>query len=123
MMHAPLFLSLVPSAPRTGASGNGDPLDALAAWGPRVANLPPQLRAQLNVTAISGTSPSLTVFIQDSVDGANWNDVGSFTAVTAVNRAVINITTPFNAKRLRVRWALGGSASPSATWDVKAMLF
>jgi hypothetical protein len=122
-MHAPLYLSLMPGAARAGASGNGDPLDALAAWGPRETNLPPQLRAQLNVTAISGTSPSLTVFIQDSVDGTNWNDVGSFTAVTAVSRLVINITTPFNARRLRVRWALGGSASPSATWDVKAMLF
>lgn len=42
------------------------------------------LRLDLAVTAASGTSPSMTVKIQDSPDGSSWTDVsgGAFTAAT-----------------------------------------
>lgn len=75
------------------------------------------IRAQLNVTAISGTTPNLVVLIEDSVDdGATWNTVGTFAAKTATGREVINITSPFGPK-LRVSWALTGT-TPSATFAV-----
>ncbi len=77
------------------------------------------LRCQLDVTAVSGTTPSLTVFIEDTLDGVNWNQVGAFAAKTAVGREVINVTTPF-AKRLRVRWAITGT-TPSFTFSVRAV--
>lgn len=76
------------------------------------------LRLQLNVTAASGTTPSMTAFIEDTLDGTNWNQVAAFTAATAVGVQVLNVTTPF-ADRLRVRWAITGT-TPSFTFDVRA---
>ena len=75
--------------------------------------------AQVNVTAISGTGPSLTVAIDDSVDGgANFSQVVVTAAISAVGltRLTIPITTPFGNK-LRVRGVLGGT-TPSATYQV-----
>lgn len=74
------------------------------------------LRAQLNVTAASGTTPTLDVLIQDSLDGTNWNTVGTFTQKTAAARQVIDVTTPF-ADRVRVLYTIGGT-TPSFTFDV-----
>lgn len=75
------------------------------------------IRAQLNVTAASGTLPTLDVVIEDSVDdGATWNTIGTFAQKTTTGREVINITTPFG-DLIRVRWTLGGT-SPSFTFAV-----
>jgi len=76
------------------------------------------LRVQLDVTAVSGTSPTLDVVIEDTLDGVNWNTVGTFAQKTAVGREVINITTPF-ADRVRCRFTIGGT-SPSFTFSVVA---
>jgi hypothetical protein len=124
-MPCPPFLTLAPSAART-AAGNGDALDltALSQWTqPR----PLALVVQSDVTAASGTSPSLTVIIEDSVDGGvNWNTVVSFTAQTTVNRAVqrLGLTAanwPFNPRRVRARWTITGT-TPNFTFSVKAVL-
>lgn len=74
------------------------------------------LRAQLNVTATAGTSPTLNVVIEDSLDGSNWNTVGTFAQKTANGREVINVTAPF-ADRVRVSWTVAGT-TPSFTFDV-----
>lgn len=74
------------------------------------------LRAQLDVTAVLGTTPTMTVLVEDSLDGTNWNTIGTFAARTAVGREVINITTPF-ANRLRVSWTMDGT-TPSFTFSV-----
>ena len=50
---------------------------------------------QLNVTAASGTSPTLDVVVQDTVDGTNWNTIATFTQATGVTREVIRLTTAF----------------------------
>lgn len=98
----------VASAART-ASGNSG---ALAGYGPASS-----LRAQLNVTAASGTTPSLTVLVEDSVDGGTtWNTVGTFAAKTAAGREVINITGLFG-ELLRVSWTITGT-TPSFTFAV-----
>lgn len=76
------------------------------------------LRAQLHVTAASGTTPTLTVLIEDTIDGTNWDTVGSFAQKTAVSREVVNITIPFPfSDRLRASWTIGGTA-PSFTFSV-----
>lgn len=98
---------IVASAART-ASGNSA---TLADYGPAQT-----LRAQLNVTAASGTVPTLDVLIEDTLDGTNWNTIGTFAQKTAAGREVINISTPF-ADRLRVRWTIGGT-TPSFTFAV-----
>lgn len=74
------------------------------------------LRAQLDVTAAAGTSPTLNVVIEDTIDGVNWNAIGTFAQKTAAGREVINITTPFTDS-LRARWTIGGTG-PSFTFSV-----
>lgn len=98
---------VVPSAART-ASGNSG---VLRGWG--VAS---KLRVQLNVTAAGGTSPTLDVVVEDTLDGTNFNTIGTFTQRTAAGRQVIDITGLFT-DQLQVRWTVGGT-SPSFTFTV-----
>ena len=74
------------------------------------------LRVQLNVTAAAGTTPTLDVVVEDTLDGMNWNVLATFGQKAAAGREVVNVTTPF-ADRLRVRWTVGGT-TPSFTFDV-----
>lgn len=101
--------TLVSSAART-TSGDSD---TLTGWG-----VPATARVQLDVTAASGTGPTLDVVVEDTLDGTNWNVIGTFAQLAGVGREVINITTPF-AERVRVRWTMGGT-SPSYTFAVTA---
>jgi hypothetical protein len=75
-------------------------------------------RVKLNVTAASGTSPTLDVVIEDTFDdGATWNTVGTFTQRVGTGSQVISLSTPFSSN-LRARWTIGGSA-PSFTFSVR----
>lgn len=97
----------VASAART-ASGNSGPLDN---FGPAKT-----IRAQLDVTAASGTGPTLDVVIEDTLDGVNFNTIGTFTQRTAAGRQVLDISAAFS-DTLRVRWTIGGG-TPSFTFSV-----
>jgi hypothetical protein len=99
--------ALVPSAARTTSGNSG----VIEGYGPATA-----LRLQLNVTAASGTTPTLNVIVEDTFDGTTFNTVGTFAQKTAVSREVINITTPFT-DRLRVTWTIAGT-TPSFTFTV-----
>ena len=101
--------TLVASAART-ASGNSGALEGFGPYDRAVI--------QLDVTAASGTTPSMTVTVEDTVDGTNYNTVQAFAAKTAVGREVIRITTPFS-DTLRVSWAITGT-TPSFTFSVSA---
>lgn len=70
----------------------------------------------LNVTAVSGTSPTLDVKLQDSPDGTAFYDLASFAQKTAVGKEAIRVTQPF-ARRLKVVYTVGGT-SPSFTFSV-----
>lgn len=99
--------TVVTSAARTTSGNSG----VLGGYGP-----PKTIRAQLDVTAASGTVPTLDVVIEDTLDGTNWNAVGTFAQKGAAGREVINVTIPF-AEQLRVRWTIGGT-TPSFTFSV-----
>ncbi|MDQ3095114.1 MAG: hypothetical protein M3Q82_04010 [Actinomycetota bacterium] len=99
--------TLLPSAART----TGSQTSSFGGWGDTL-----QLRAQIDVTAASGTSPNLTAFIEDTLDGTNWNVIGTFAAKTAAGREVISVTTPY-ADDIRVRWVITGT-TPSFTFAV-----
>lgn len=130
-MPQPQFLTLAPAVART-ATGNGDALDLLA-LGQWHCDRTPQLLVQSNITGVSGTTPSITFLVQDSIDGGvTWNTIGTFVAQTAANRQVIQITLsgvaqsagfrwPFNARRVRVTWTVSGT-TPSLTGGVTAVL-
>ena len=98
---------VVASAARTTSGDSG----VLANYGSAQT-----LRAQLDVTAASGTTPTLDVVIEDTLDGTNWNTVGTFAQKVTTGREVINVTTPF-ADRLRVSWTIAGT-TPSFTFTV-----
>lgn len=76
------------------------------------------LRLTLDVTAVSGTSPTLDVEIETASDssGSNANSLGSFTQKSAAGsqRLVFHGVDRF----VRHRSVLGGSASPSVTFSL-----
>lgn len=73
-----------------------------------------------NVTAASGTTPTLDIKIQDSPDGSTWYDVPSFantqfTTTGSERKAAPNVGEklgPF----IRLVWTLGGT-SPDFTFQ------
>lgn len=85
---------------------------AISGYGPTKS-----LIAQLQVTAKAGTSPTLAVTLQHSVDGTNWFDLVAFTSATDVTAELKTVTTPF-ADRLRVKAVVGGSATPTFDYNV-----
>jgi hypothetical protein len=90
---------------------NGNSGDLLRVYGGE------SVRAQLNISGVTGTAPTLNVIVEDSVDGGvNYNTIGTFAQKTAAGREVINITTPFS-ETLRVSWAIAGT-NPSFTFSV-----
>lgn len=110
--------------PRSGAAlGSLDTVAASAArtssgssavtdgWGATAT-----LRAQSDVTAVSGTVPTLDVVLEDTLDGVNYNTIGTFAQKVAAGREVINITSTFT-NRIRARWTIGGT-SPSFTFSI-----
>lgn len=105
-------VTLAASAART-ATGDGTAHN--------VPNNGVALRCQLAVTAENdaATGETLDVVIQDTVDGTNWNTIGTFAQATGVTREVINITAPF-CGRIRASWTVGGTGSPSFTFSVIA---
>lgn len=98
------------SAPSSGArTTNGD-------TGPlRGYSLPTSVLVQLDVTAVAGTTPTLDVVVEDTIDGTNWYQVAAFAQKTAPGRELLRVATPF-ADTLRVRWIIGG-VSPSFTFS------
>jgi uncharacterized protein YraI len=71
------------------------------------------IRTQLAVTTVAGTTPSLTVVVEDSLDGVTWWQLATFTPATAVGAQVINIGKPFT-DRLRWRWTITGTLASFA---------
>lgn len=72
---------------------------------------------QLEVTAASGTLPTLDVVIQDTVDGTNWFTIATFTQATTTTVAVQRVSTAFT-DQLRASWTIAGT-TPSFTFNVK----
>lgn len=100
---------LVVGAARTVSGDSG----AIRGWGAAKS-----IRAQLNVSAASGTTPTLNVTVEDTLDGTNWNNIGTFAQKVAAGIEVINITTLFS-ETIRLRWVIAGT-TPSFTFSINA---
>jgi hypothetical protein len=74
--------------------------------------------AVINVQAVSGTTPSLTVKLQHSTNNSTWVDVsgGSFGALNTVSGKFIEFTGTLN-RYVRIVSTISGS-SPSFTYNV-----
>lgn len=128
------FVTLAPLIART-VSGVGEAFDLTKFLDEgRSSLLPMQLLVQAEVTVVSGTAtPSITFTLEDSLDGGvTWRTIGTFTAITTVSQQRIQIAIsgvaqaagfawPFNAKKVRVRWAVAGT-NPSLTSSVKVVI-
>lgn len=73
--------------------------------------------AKLNVTAASGTSPQLTVTIQDSPDGTTWTTRDTFGVKTGVSNEVRPVPKGLDTFQ-RAAWTIAGT-TPSFTFDVQ----
>lgn len=102
-------VTLVPAAART-AAGN--------APGQSVGTAT-TLRVDLTVTAVSGTTPSLTVTLEHSADGVTWVTHSAFTAITAATtqRKVASGLDRY----IRCSWAITGT-TPNFTFSVAGEL-
>lgn len=100
---------LVASAARTTTGDSG----TVTGW-----EFATVLRVQLDVTAASGTTPTLDVIVADTLDGTNWNTIGTFTQKVTTGRQVIDISALF-AETIRVNWIIAGT-TPSFTFSVRA---
>lgn len=72
-------------------------------------------RIFLDTTAVSGTTPSMTVRLEDSWDGSTWWNHTNFSAVTAATQKAVSLTT--FGKYLRTKWNMTG-ANASFTFSV-----
>jgi hypothetical protein len=99
---------------RGGASPSAD-ADMVAA-GVRTASgnsgslgdAPALVEFEVNVSAASGTSPTLSVTLEESNDGSTWSTVGAAVAPNAVGTSARAQRTVY--KRLwRFAWAIGGT--------------
>lgn len=80
---------------------------------------------EVRVTAASGTTPTLDLFLEDTFDGTNWNQVVAVNAspITTTGATVkrINLRDTPVTDNLRVSWTVGGT-TPSFTFTVNAFL-
>ena len=72
--------------------------------------------AKLDVTAASGSTPQLTVTIQDSPDGTSWTTRDTFGVKTGVSNEVRAL--PRLDQYQRASWTITGS-TPSFTFSVQ----
>lgn len=76
----------------------------------------------VHVTAASGTSPTLTVSVQESADGVTWTAVpgGAAAALTAAGSATANVAV--TQAFARVSAVIGGT-TPSFTFRASVLVF
>lgn len=75
------------------------------------------LNAQAIVTAVSGTSPTLALVIQESADNSTWRTIATF--VPALTAAGINETSFRPTQRyIRSSSTIAGTDTPTFTYGV-----
>ncbi|NOZ27969.1 MAG: hypothetical protein GXP39_07955 [Chloroflexi bacterium] len=77
-----------------------------------------EMAVYLNITAVSGTSPTLDVVVEDSPDGSVWATLATFSTKTAVGVDVVRANRL--GRYVRARATIGGT-TPSFTFEVKAI--
>jgi hypothetical protein len=114
MLHYSSYVTAVASAART-ASGQSAGLTLPASASDLVLDV--------NVTAVSGTTPTMTLEVQWSPDnGTTWvssDPADTFTAITASTR--VSKTVKRKGDQYRIKWTIGGT-TPSFTFAVRRAL-
>lgn len=94
--------------------------------GPLAVGVLTQLAVDVDVTALSGTSPTLTIFVERQGADGNWYPIYSPSAINATGLTSTSIgpglTTPaLVTSTVRFRWVIGGSATPTVTFSVSVI--
>jgi hypothetical protein len=91
------------------ATGNGSSVDnAAASSNGFVANL--------HVTDVSGTTPSMTMLVQHSTNNSTWTTLATFTAATAATSQIVTGTGTVN-RYIRASYTITGT-TPSFTTQI-----
>lgn len=87
--------------------------------GSSVEFLSSKASAYIDVTALSGTAPTITAIIEefDSVSG-QWFQIAAFTAAISIISSERIEIGAVNSDFVRVSWTIGGSATPTVTFSV-----
>jgi len=75
----------------------------------------------LNVTAVTGNTPTMTLLVQHSLDGTTWATSATFTEATGTGTELETVATPFGS-RMRLSYTIGGVADPDFTFTVTTLL-
>jgi len=95
------------------ASGNSNNIDV---------SLYGSMRVEAKVTSISGTSPSIDVYVDGLYEGSNdWEPLLSKTGITATGSYFLGQVDNLAFRYIRVRWNVSGT-SPSITFTVYAQV-
>lgn len=73
----------------------------------------------LVVSARSGTNPTLDVTVQTSRDGSTWYTAGTFTQATATGTQRKTFALD---RYVRGSWTIGGTDTPTFTFDLRGEL-
>jgi hypothetical protein len=73
-------------------------------------------RANLHVTAVSGTTPTLAVVVQHSTNNSTWTTLGTFSTASAVTSQTLAFSGTVN-RYVRASYTAGGT-SPQFTCQV-----
>ena len=71
----------------------------------------------VNVTAVSGTLPTLDIDVEVSADELTWFTVSKFARITGTGQTPKELGTL--AKYMRLNYTIGGSSTPTFTFDVQ----
>lgn len=73
----------------------------------------------VNVTAVSGTNPTIDIALQESFDnGTTWKDVYHVARITATG--TMSVPNIYVSGRRRWAWTIGGTATPTFTFTITA---
>lgn len=80
------------------------------------------LAVNINVTALSGTSPTLTVFVEGQDANGVWYSLWAPSVINATGDTSTSIgpncvTAVIVPPAIRFRWLVGGSATPTVTFS------
>lgn len=74
----------------------------------------------VHVSAVSGTSPNLTVKFDLSADGVNWASGAAGTTAAITAAGTYYVASPNPGVQVRASWTITGT-TPSFTFDVVAV--
>ena len=68
---------------------------------------------EVAVTAVSGSSPTMDIVVQESADNSTYKALATFDQITATGRQTRRVQS--SKRYLRLNYDIGGSSSPSFT--------